>query len=103
MSANLKKHISFIEFICSDTISEKQTKYVVSCLTINQLKAIREVLLNLLNGQFKLSPKILLLLKKQKSLIRKLSLNYKLCRSKFKILIKVLKFVKKSLFRALSE
>lgn len=97
MSANLKKHLSFIYSIAEESFSEAQLKGLFKILTPKQLKAIREVLVNFLNGNLVVNSKQLKELMKYKSLIRKLATDYKSCKLKYKFVRKFLKFVKNSL------
>ena len=75
MSGNLKHNYYLIGFITNKLSSEAQIKAVLLHLSDNQLKAIKEVLINILQGNLLLSPKQRNTFFKYKTIIRKLAVS----------------------------
>ena len=55
MSELIKRNLLFLELIVSEHFSDKQLKAVLSHITRNQMKAIREVALNVAKGHLRLN------------------------------------------------
>jgi hypothetical protein len=55
MSNNLKRNYYLVEFIANKNLPESQLKAVLATLSISQLKAIKEILVNILIGSLELT------------------------------------------------